>query len=61
MYKLQTLNSILIDENQLKIKSMTWHWPRSYDGVAQCHDLAMEEEEEEVEVGPTGMEKQVGN
>ena len=40
---------------------MTLQWPRSCDGVAQCHDLAMEEEEEEVEVGPTGMEKQVGN
>ena len=44
---------------------MTVQWPRSYDGVAQCHDLAMEEEEVEVEVevkvGPTEMEKQVGN
>ena len=42
---------------------MTLQWPRSCDGVAQCHDLAMEEEEVEVEVkvGPTEMEKQVGN
>ena len=28
---------------------MTLQWPRSCDGVAQCHDLAMEEEEVEVE------------
>ena len=40
---------------------MTLHWPRSCDGDAQYHDLATEEEEVEVKVGPTGMEKQVGN
>ena len=44
---------------------MTLQWPRSCDSVAQCHDIAMEEKEEEVEVevkvGPTEMEKQVGN
>ena len=40
-------------------QSMTLQWPRSCDCVAQCHDLAIEEVE--VKVGPTEMEKQVGN
>ena len=33
---------------------MTLQWPRSCDGVAQCHDLAMEEEEVEEGGGEGG-------